>query len=179
MKLSEKEYNSRIREFLAKNPKARETFIRTFLRMPAVIQMLSYFYRAARVKTVTRSTVYADFFKTPFVTQFCDQEGIEPATDEASRHRCPFLINVLDACALVSQHNDQITVDKLLLVAPTVKVDPAEKLEEAQQRAKRAWNAVKGAITLPGEDVSLLREAFGKDFLTDKYHLKDSEYLEL
>lgn len=179
MELNEKEYNSRIREFLAKNPKARETFIRTFLRMPAVVQMLSYFYRVAKVKTVARSAVYADFFKTPLVTQFCDQEGIEPATDEASRHRSPFLINVLDACGLVSQHDGDIAVDRLLLVAPTVKVDPAEKLEEAQQRAKRAWNALKGAITLAGEDVSLLREAFGKDFLTDRYHLKNSEYLEL
>jgi superfamily II DNA or RNA helicase len=179
MELDEKEYNSRIRAFLAKNPKARQTFLKTFLRMPAVVQILLYFYQVAKAQTVKRSTVYADFFKTPFVTQFCDQEGIEPATDEASRHRSPFLINILDACALVSQQNDDITVEKLLLVAPTVKIDPAEKLEEAQQRANRARSALKGAITLTGEDIGLLREAFGKDFLTDKYHLKESEYLDL
>lgn len=180
MALGAKEYNAKIKEFLAKNPNARALFLKTFLRMPAVVQMLSYFYRVARTKSVKRSTVYDEFFKAPFVTEFCDQEGIEPATEEASKHRTPFLINILDACNFVSQ-DDVITVDRLLISAPTVRISAAEKIEEAQQRASRAFKAIPKAQrgTLSEEDLALLREVFGKDFMTDEFYVKEFEYLEV
>ncbi len=170
------DYSTPIREFLAGNPRARTLFISTFLGMPAVVQMLNYLYRVARVKTIERATIYEEFFKTPFVTQFCDQEGIEPATDEASRHRSPFLLNILDACGLISQTRTTITVEKLLISGPTVRLDAAEKLEEAQQRAERAWEALRQRMELTSEELGLLREVFGIDFLTPSYHL-EAEYL--
>lgn len=178
MALESKEYNDKIQDFLARNATARAIFLKTFVRMPAVVQMLLYFYRVVRTMSVSRTTVYSEFFETPFVMEFCDREGIEPATEEASKRRCPFLINVLDACGLVSQNGD-ITVNRLLITAATVRIETSEKIEEAQQRARRAWDALSAGAKLSGEDVALLREAFGKDFLTDKYHLKESEYLEL
>jgi superfamily II DNA or RNA helicase len=177
-KMRLKDYNAPLREFLVANPKSRELFIRDFVQMPAVVQMLQYLYRVAKTKAVARSTIYEEFFKTPFVVQFCDQEGIEPATDEASRHRSPFLLNILDACGLISQSNSTISVDKLLITGPTVRLDTAEKPEIAQARAERAWKALQAGSALSDEDIGLLREAFGKDFLTNAYHLTEYEYVD-
>lgn len=178
MVLGAKDYNAKLREYLAKHPKARAIYLKTFLRMPAVTQMLVYLYRVVQAPLVKRATVYEEFFKAPFVKEFCDQEGIEPATEEASRHRSPFLINILDSCDLVSQDGD-ITIDRLLLTAATVRVGASKKVEEAQQRARRAWEAISAGASISDEDVGLLREAFGKNFLTEKYHLKKVEYLEV
>jgi superfamily II DNA or RNA helicase len=178
MALGAKEYSAAVREFLEKHSKARQISVKAFLRMPAVCQMLLYFYHVSRAKVVKRATVYKQFFKTPFVTEFCDQEGIEPATEEASRHRCPFLINILDACDLVEQ-NEEITVKRLLICTPTVRLGNVEKSEEAQLRAKRISEALSTKTAPSAEDASLLREAFGKEFLTDAYYLKEWEYIEV
>src|SRR5207302_229451 len=104
--------------------------------------------------------------------------GIEEATEEAAKRRCPFLINVLDACGFISQNVSTITVEKLIIAGPIVRANPGEKIEDAQHRAERLWNAIKNATVLPTDDVSILREIFGKEFLTDSYHLKEYEYIE-
>ena len=51
MALGAKEYSSKIREFLAKHAKARQIFLKAFLQMPTVSQMLLYFYRLCRLRT--------------------------------------------------------------------------------------------------------------------------------
>jgi superfamily II DNA or RNA helicase len=179
MELEAREYNRRLREYLADKPVHRKVTMRAFIKMPAVSQMLLYLYRVARQREVARAAIYDEFFKTPFVAQFCDQEGIEEATDEAAKHRCPFLINILDALGIVSQDTGTISVLKLLICAATVRIDGSEKLADAETRALALWAALNGVDALPADQVSLLREQFGKHFLTDEYHLVDSEYLEL
>ena len=171
------EYNGLIREYLADKSEERELFLRLFLRMPAVSQMLLYMYRIGRSDTIKRSDVYDQFFKTPFVAQFCDQEGIEEATAEGAKHRCPFLINILDACALLSQDNGTIRLKRLLLSAPTVRISTSEKMEVAQNRALVLWNALGNNSPPPEEVVSIMREQLGKTFLTDEYHLSEIEFL--
>jgi superfamily II DNA or RNA helicase len=178
MELDAKEYNRQIREYLSDKPEQRKLVMRAFIKMPAVSQTLLYLYCVARAREVKRSAIYNEFFKTPFVAQFCDQEGVEEATDEAAKHRCPFLLNVLDAFGVVSQENGTITVQKLLICAATVRLDTSEKIAEAAARAHALWDAITGRAKLTNEQTALLREHFGKEFLTDAYHLKDAEYLE-
>lgn len=177
MKLDSREYCEQIRNYLSDKPKQRELFLRLFTKMPAVSQMLLYLYRIARAQTVGRHSIYDEFFKAPFVSQFCDQEGIEEASDEAAKRRCPFLINVLDACGLISQDNTSITVQKLLVSAPVVRISTSEKMSDAEERAKRLWSALQGKSELSDDEVSIMREQLGSTFLTANYFLKEYEFL--
>lgn len=177
MKRQGQEYNHAIRDYLKDKHEERQLFMRIFIGMSAVTQMLNYFYRIARSKKVKRSDVYSQFFHTPFVAQFCDQEGIEEATEEAAKKRCPFLINVLEVCDLLSQDNASITVSRLLVSAPTVRVNTAEKMADAQKRALQLWEALNGGRPLPDTEVGILREQLGRTFLTDDYYLREMEFL--
>lgn len=107
-------YNAATRKFIAKKRAVRDTVFKVFLRMHAVQQMLAYLYHVCREPEISRNQIYSDFFKTPFVKQFCDQEGIEIASQEASKRRCPFLLNILDACDVIEAQQKSITVKKLV-----------------------------------------------------------------
>ena len=179
MPLADKEYNRALKAFFAQKPAARRMFMERFLSMPAVSQMLRYLYQIARRTEISRNEIYEGFFKTPFVQQFCEQEGIDEVTDEASRRRCPFLLSILDAFGVVQLGRDSVTVTKLLVAATLVRSHRRESIEEAEARAKvlvTAWPC--NEQMLQPNDVSILRELFGSNFLTPKYHLKDLEYIE-
>lgn len=176
MRLEPHEYSTHLRTFLTENGSARELVVRAFLRMPAVTQMLNFLYRVTRRCTVDRNEVYSLFFQAPFVRSFLDREGIEEATPEAARRRCPFLLNVLDALGVISQGTPSIDVMRLLITAPVVRATDRESLDEADQRALRLYEAWPNREeSLDPQEVSLLRELFGSEFLTDSYFLHEAE----
>jgi superfamily II DNA or RNA helicase len=180
MRLSEREYNAAIRDFITSNDAARRLFRGTILSMTAAQQMLRYLLEIARKSPVQRAAIYTDFFSAPFVKQFCDQEGIEEATEESARHRCPFLLNLLEACGFVSLARKDVEIQAFVIAAPTVRSHRREHMEDAERRAKallEAWPANPAA--LESEDVSILKELFGPSFLTPEYFLTTTEYVEL
>ncbi len=180
MALGDREYNRVVLDYISSNEEAKRLWQRTFLEMPAVSQMLSYLYQIVRNVSVSRAQIYSEFFNTPFVKQFCDQEGIEEATEEAARHRCPFLLNILDSCGVISQDTQTIVVKKFIISAYTIRSYRREAMEEAQERAKRLLGAWPDKVdTLESADVSILRELFGAAFLTKGYHLHEVEYVPL
>jgi superfamily II DNA or RNA helicase/DNA modification methylase len=126
----ESTYNGIIRTAIVESPTAREAIYRVFLGMHAVQQMLAFLYHVCRAIEIPRGQIYAEFFQAPFVKQFCDQEGIEEATFEASKRRCPFLLNILDACGLVRAERSSITVLKLALLPALVRPYVREEKEK-------------------------------------------------
>lgn len=179
MKEDEGTYNAAIRKQIATDPKARTVVFRVFLGMRAVQQMLAFLYQICRTSNVQRNEIYEQFFQAPFVKQFCDQEGIEEATIEASRRRCPFLLNVLDACGVIEAGRQSITVKRLLLGPALVRTHHREDVAASQARLAAlvsAWPA--SPERLNSEDLSVLRELFGPAFLTKDYHLADLQLLE-
>lgn len=180
MARDDQEYNHMVAEFLAQNHKSRVLWLTAFLRMPAIVQMLSYLYQIARRITVERSEIYLDFFNAPFVKQFCDQEGIGEATEEAARHRCPFLLNVLESCGVIEQDRRTVTIKKFLIASNVVRSHRRESIEEAETRAAslyKAWPDNEAAMI--SADVSILRELFGRNLLTKNYHLSEAEHIYL
>jgi superfamily II DNA or RNA helicase len=180
MALGDDAYNAEINGFISKDAEARKLFLSIVLKMPAISQMASYLYQIERKAVVARADIYKNFFRTPFVKQYCDREGIDEATDESSKHRSPFLLNILEASGAIAQTRTEITVEKFLIAAPIIRAQRKESLEEADRRAVNlaaAWPS--NGSALDGEQISLLRELFGPTFLTPAYYLKKSEYVHL
>ena len=180
MALPDDEYIEKIETFIAANPEAKSLYLSIILKMPAVSQMASYLYQIERKANVIRADIYQNFFRTPFVKEYCDREGIEQATDEAAKHRCPYLLNILESCGAISQTRNEITVKKFLIAAPIVRSHRTETFEEADKRAllvREAWPASEAAVE--GSQLGLLRELFGPTFLTPTYYLTDLEYVHL
>ena len=170
--------NRAIRELISRNAESRAIVSSVFLQMHAVQQMLAFFYHIAQKITIPRSEIYEQFFQAPFVKQYCDQEGIEETTLEAAKHRCPFLLNILDACDIIDAERSAVVVKKLALMPFVVKPYQQEEEEKAVARlnALRAAWPDKPDLLSP-EDLSILRELFGAKFLTPDYHLSSLDLI--
>lgn len=102
-------YTALLRVFYHENEANAELWRSIVLAMPAAEQMLA-FLKAASTTQVRKADIYSGFFEFGSVIDFCDQVGIEPQTTESARHRCPFLINLLDSCDLVDQTTQHVTL---------------------------------------------------------------------
>ena len=172
MPLVESDYNDVFLRAASSSEETSALIHRVFLAMPAVQQMMAYLYHVARQEEVPKAQIYDEFFKMPLVRQFCDREGIETATEEAAKRRCPFLLNVLNALGVLEIERSSVRVKRLLLTPFLVR--PVEREDEGTTKARLegvrlAWHG-KGQV-LSTVDVSVLRELFGPDFLTEKYYL--------
>jgi superfamily II DNA or RNA helicase len=173
------EYNEYIRSYITANAHARKIVQRIFFNMHAVEQMLAFFYHVVREPEIARSHVYEQFFQAPFVKQYCDQEGIDEATHEGAKHRCPYLLNILVACDVIEATRDRILIKKLVLNPSLVRPYQREEKETSKVRL----NAVKSALPasedkLDNEDLSIVRELFGSAFITNNYYLTKYEIFE-
>jgi hypothetical protein len=176
---NESNYNTVIKKHISYNANARSVVYRVFLKMSAVQQMLAFIYHVCRQPKVLRNEIYEQFFQAPFVKQFCDQEGIEEATLEASRRRCPFLLNILDACGIIEAGRSEIFIHKLVLSPFLVRPHHREESGKTIARLRAiiaAWP--NSPSQLNDEDLSILRELFGPTFLTNDYFLKELEVIE-
>ena len=52
---------------------------------------------------IEKNEIYAGFFSFEPVIGFCNEVGIEPGTEESARHRCPFLLNILESLGRIDQ----------------------------------------------------------------------------
>ncbi len=163
-------YNHLIREQINNNQNIKEMIYKIFLNMSAVQQMLAFIYHVCRKKEIPRQEIYEQFFQAPFVKKFCDSEGIEIATLEASKRRCPFLLNILDSCGIIDQDRNKIYVNKLVLTPYLVKFDTKENENILIERIKEIINFYSGNQSNLSQIV-MLKELFSSDFLTENYYL--------
>lgn len=174
MKDSETEYNNVLRRAILESDETKEAVYSVFLSMHAVQQMLAFIYQICREPVISRQIIYEQFFKAPFVREYLDQEGIEEATEEASRRRCPFLLNILNACGIVQLERSSIKIEKFLLAPFLVRSNSREDEAVTMKRLSQiveAWPDKEDV--LDAENLSIVKELFGADFLTDSYYLKD------
>jgi len=169
-------YNNLILNAAGRSAEAKAAIFSVFLGMNAVQQMLAFLYHIIRAKTAQKSSVYSQFFQSPFVKRFCEQEGIEEATIEASKRRCPFLLNILAACGVVALERSNVTILKLLLTPSLVQANSREDEAMVNLRLDAVGNTwPEDAGKVESEDLSILRELFGAAFLTSQYHLDSLE----
>lgn len=177
MNLDVSSFNREIRLFISDKPSIKEIISYDFLQMPAVQLMLNYIYRIERAPVIQKSKIYSGFFKSPDVARYCDQNGIEEATDEGAKHRCPFLLNILEAIGVLDNQRNDISLLMFLASRQTLQIKDKEPEEDVEKRINALKNYVtKGIVTLDENEISLLKESFGKDFLTPEYFLKHFEF---
>jgi superfamily II DNA or RNA helicase len=172
-------YNSIVRKAMGESEAAALVICRTILRMPAVQQMMAFLYQVCREPVIERNYIYENFFKAPFVRQFLDQEGIEEATLEASRRRCPFLLNLLEAIGVVEREGQSVKLNSLMLIPSLVRAHTREEQEASIKRLvalKAAWPDK--TDMLQSEDLGILRELFGAAFVSPAYPIKKATFLE-
>jgi superfamily II DNA or RNA helicase len=172
----EEYYNRLLLQAARRSPGAKKVMRDVLLGMHAVQQMLAYLYHVVRESVVEKSTIYERFFQAPFVRRFCEQEGIEEATVEASKRRCPFLLNILAACGVVELERSSVQINSLLLLPSLVRSggrEESSKLSARLAAVRKAWPD--DASVVGSQDLSILRELFGAAFLTKDYHVKHLE----
>jgi superfamily II DNA or RNA helicase len=179
MQLNPQTFNTEIWNFVKGEKNKREYVQRLFLSTHAVSQMLNYLYRVERKKVTSKSAIYSGFFNAPFVKMYCDQNGIDIATEEGARHRCPFLLNVLESIGILSQTSRDVALQKFLVCKQTMSLQPKESDGVISKRIESISKYLsKRQKTLEPDEESLLKEAFGKTFLTKEFYLSDYEVLD-
>ncbi len=176
---NENQINELIRDYIEAHKEAKDAVFGVFLKMHAVRQMMAFLYHVIRAEKVTKREIYDQFFAAPFVKQYCDQEGIEQATEEGARHRCPFLLNILEACGIIDIDTNSVTVKKLVLAPQLVAPYTREEEAKSRKRLQDIYSAWPHSDTeVHPEDISIVKELFGGDFLTANYYLKDLTIIE-
>ena len=152
---------------------------RVIFGMHAVQQMLLFLYQNCQNGPTSRTFIYENFFQSPPVLQFTEREGIEPATLEASRRRCPFLLNLLAAAGVILQDTNDVTLQQFVLFPQIVRAPTDLSDDQSTTRLRlirQAWPNNLGVM--PSEDLSICRELFGASFLTDQFLFDDATFLE-
>lgn len=94
--------------------------------------------------------------------------------------RCPFLLNILEACGAIKIGRSEVSIVKMLLNDVLVMPHDKEEASIAKTRLdnlRKAWPS--NVSTMPGEDISILKELFGSSFLTEDFYIKQLETVEV
>ena len=164
-------YNQLFKSASAASQKLGGLYRSIVLNMPAVKQMLKLLYHKERAADVAKALIYEDFFDFEPVRMFCDEMGIEPGTVESAKHRCPFLLNIIESCGLATQSTASIHISTLAL-APDMLVSEGGDISVGQEILPKVLAEWGKKSTLPAPDQKLLRQLFGENFLTADYPFK-------
>jgi len=171
MTKNESYFNEKLKKFFDNNPNDKVVNRGRFLELEPVSQMLNYFYRIERKTNIKKSDIYKEFFKTPFVEQYCSEYGIEPATDESAKRRCPFILNILEALDFIKQKTSEIVLQTIVISPHTIRINKDETDQEIRKRITNFMNFRESKQPLSSSDKSALKEVFGNDFLTQSFYL--------
>ena len=108
MPLAAAKYNKILLDACASSEEVKVAYLNVLENMPAVAQMRSFLVSAARNGVVSKAHVYKEFFKYPEVLDFCDLVGIDPASEEGAKHRCPFILNILESTGYIEQGRSSV-----------------------------------------------------------------------
>ena len=193
--------NDAIKNSLYANIDSKKLLRRVFLKMDAVNMLLKYLYSIQRKSTITKAEVYADFFEAPFVKSYLERHGLENPTENVIVRRVPFLFNILESLGIINQGRSNIQVLAFIPAREVIKLNSKENNDEIDNRISRIIDFNKKLASTQTEEqsgiaaeskpihnidklqeqffsadeISLLKETFGKDFLTENYYLQIEE----
>ena len=110
MPLSAAKYNTIIYDACASSQEVKMAYSDILENMPAVAQMKNFLVSVESDRKVNKTQIYKEFFGYPEVLEFCDLVGIDPASEEGAKHRCPFLLNILESIGFIEQGRFDVTL---------------------------------------------------------------------
>lgn len=164
----ESSINGTILQYAQGKPSAKDVLDKVILSMDAINLLLKYLFSVVRNKSVQKLKVYTEFFQAPFVKAYCEMQGIDPPTDEAAKHRIPFLFNMLEVCGIIEQGRSDITVKHFVPAIGVMKINNTETDKEVQERINRYLDN-----ELTEDDIEGLREIYGEKFYSQEYYLNN------
>lgn len=171
---SESTINQKTFEFLMKDSDLLDKVRNLFLEMDALALFLKYLYKNYNKISFTKNELYSDFFEAPFVKSYLDRNGIDKPTEEGAKRRVPLLLNLLEALGIIKQGRSDI---ELLGFFPSPRLfdfvtdennNPIS--EQVTDKVIKYFNAEEDETT--DSEKSLLKEEYGKYFLTKDYYIK-------
>ena len=103
-----------IKEYLNQDYTKKKQFIKLMLNMDAVKQMFQFIYFDNRKHNISKANCYSLFFESQRTIRYCEMQGIEIPSAEASKHRVPFIVSLLEIMGFVNTTRSDIEVCKLL-----------------------------------------------------------------
>lgn len=161
---NESTINNTISTYLGNNSNAYNAMAKLLLNMDAVVLFMKYLYSFKRSTTLNKADVYAEFFHVPFVERYCEIHGINPPTDEAAKHRIPFLVNILECLGIVTQNRFDIQINYFV---PTVGLMKLNEKEDESVTLERINNFKDKCLS--NEDITMLKEIYGSEFYTENF----------
>ena len=145
------------------------------LKVDFVTQALSYLYHDCRAAKIEKATFYQNLFETEKVKRYCDINGIEIPSEEARKHRAPFIVSILESMGIVETTRSEVEVKELLFV-PELLAD--SKIDH--NIVDKIGLAINNYSTagLPDAAIESAKEFFGADIFTPNYYLSKKEILE-
>jgi hypothetical protein len=126
------------------NPqKAKSVVSSILLEMDAVNLLLKYLYSIQRKAVILKSDIYNDFFEVPFIKQFLDRHGIEPASKEGTKHRIPFLFNILETIGIINQRTREIEILSFVLAKKVIRLNDKETEDIIFERIRKITQYIK------------------------------------
>lgn len=113
-KMKTSDFITPLKEYLNQDKKIMDKFITLMLNMDAVKQMLQFLYFDNRKDKITKSDCYSLFFESYRAIRYCEVNGIEIPSEEASKHRIPFIISILEIMGVVDTTRSEIELRKIL-----------------------------------------------------------------
>lgn len=165
------EYVKLIRDFLNSNPTVRKKYISLLLNnFDALYQILRYIYSDCRQVSVPKATLYKNMFEAQYTIDYCEKQGIEVPSEEARKHRVPFLVTILETMNLVETTRSDIFVKGFLVLRKYFK-----ELGCSEDESKQiVCNLTASPSRLTEEQKESIFELFGSDVLAEKYQFIES-----
>lgn len=151
-----------IKEYLNQDYTKKKQFIKLMLNMDAVKQMFQFIYFDNRKHNISKANCYSLFFESQRTIRYCEMQGIEIPSAEASKHRVPFIVSLLEIMGFVNTTRSDIEVCKLLF--SDIIFDDADNITMKQ--------LAESYINNNRDHVEYLKEKLGLDLMKDKLEVE-------
>ena len=161
-------YINDIKNYLDKDENVRNEFIAIMLNIDAVRQALKFLYFENRKKNINKSLFYKLFFQSKEVIDYCELNGIEIPSEEAAKHRLPFILSILEIIGVITIQKSDFTVNKIILF---------NRLFDDCDSNVSVDNIINSLSTnnytkLSENDIEYLKEKFGSEILKSNFYIK-------
>lgn len=151
-----------MKDFLNNHPDNRIEFIKIIMNMDAVKQMFQFLYFDSRKTELLKSDCYSLFFESSRTIKYCEVQGIEIPSEEAAKHRIPFIISLLEIMDFLETSRSEIKLKTILFDKNIFEDIDEDKINIIAKDYKNG----------NGEYIEYLKEKMGLNLINNKLEVE-------